>query len=375
MRFRHELEVFHRVRHCHLLSSGTAALAVALRAIKQVRPNFDEVLIPAYTCYSVPAAIVRAGLKIRICDIEPETLDFDYADLERHLLTAKRLLCVVPTHILGLVSDVDRLRSMIGRDGPLILEDASQTMGARGHSGLAGTMGDVGIVSLGRGKVLSTVSGGVILTNNDDLWEAIMQLITQIPESSFFNTIQFIFYSLALSLFIKPNLFWLPKALPFLKLGATKFDSDFKIRQFTPFQAGLARKWQGLLSQLQNLRKVNVEHYLAAGVVAPSALRSQPCGAIRFPAYVKPTARKEIITCSESEGLGIAELYPTTVEHISGIGEYIVAGTGSNAEKVASRLVTLPVHKWVEERDIVRIIALLKSKNGDGMCDSTMLKS
>ena len=72
------------VRHVFLVSSGTAALTVTLMALKSLRPQ-TEVVMPAYTCYSVPAAILKAGLTPALCDIDPATFDFDHALLQEVL--------------------------------------------------------------------------------------------------------------------------------------------------------------------------------------------------------------------------------------------------------------------------------------------------
>src|SRR5210317_1112301 len=84
-RFRSELKDFYGVKHCFLVSSGKAALTLILRALHDLYPDRDEVLIPAFICYSVPSAIVRAGLKVKLCDVNPDTLDFDYDQLKELL--------------------------------------------------------------------------------------------------------------------------------------------------------------------------------------------------------------------------------------------------------------------------------------------------
>src|SRR6056297_3542573 len=92
-RFRDELRGYFAVRHCVMVSSGKAALTLILKSLHQLYPDRDEVLIPAYTCYSVPSAIVRAGLKVRLCDLAPDKLDFNHEQL-RPLLDNSKLLCV-----------------------------------------------------------------------------------------------------------------------------------------------------------------------------------------------------------------------------------------------------------------------------------------
>ena len=75
---RQELRAYFGTNHCFLVSSGKAALTLILQALKDVHPDRDQVLIPAFACYSIPSAIARAGLTIQLCDIDPATLDFDY---------------------------------------------------------------------------------------------------------------------------------------------------------------------------------------------------------------------------------------------------------------------------------------------------------
>src|SRR5216683_4010167 len=89
-RFRSELKEHFGVRHCFLVSSGKAAFTLILLALKELSPDRDEVLIPAFTCFSVPSSVVRAGLRIRLCDLHPESLDFNFAQLSALLSEASR---------------------------------------------------------------------------------------------------------------------------------------------------------------------------------------------------------------------------------------------------------------------------------------------
>src|SRR2546422_8281633 len=80
------------VKHVFLVSSGQAALTLILLALRRLRDRTD-VLLPAYTCFSVPAAVERAGLSVKLADVDPETFDFDYRSLA-NAIDAKTL-CVV----------------------------------------------------------------------------------------------------------------------------------------------------------------------------------------------------------------------------------------------------------------------------------------
>src|SRR5665647_1758691 len=110
-RFEDDLASFYQVRYCCAVSSGKAALVLILQALHAIHPERDEVLIPAYTCYSVPSAIIRAGLKVRLCDMATGTLDFDF-DRMADELENPGLLCVIPTHLFGMPADVKRIKTM-----------------------------------------------------------------------------------------------------------------------------------------------------------------------------------------------------------------------------------------------------------------------
>ncbi|HZW36455.1 MAG TPA: DegT/DnrJ/EryC1/StrS family aminotransferase, partial [Candidatus Deferrimicrobiaceae bacterium] len=121
-----EIKGYFGSRFVFLVSSGKGALVLILRALSSLR-NRRKVVIPAYTCYSVPSAIVKAGLDIALCDVDPDTLDFDYGRLEA--IVDEKTLCVVPTHLFGIPSDIDRVRRTCEGKGIFIVEDAAQAMG------------------------------------------------------------------------------------------------------------------------------------------------------------------------------------------------------------------------------------------------------
>ncbi len=138
------------------------------------------------TCYSVPASIVLAGLKIKIYDIDPETLDFDYIEHAEHL-SSQRLLCVIPTHLFGVTADIPRVRKIVGNRDITIVEDAAQAMGG------------VGFVGFERGKALSTVAGGIIVTKSAEIGNALKMLLSgKIPAYSLKEKCALVLYTAAL---------------------------------------------------------------------------------------------------------------------------------------------------------------------------------
>ncbi|MCX7793579.1 MAG: DegT/DnrJ/EryC1/StrS family aminotransferase, partial [Thermodesulfovibrionales bacterium] len=81
-RLEEEIKEFFGVRYTFLLSSGKSALYLILKSLKRLSGERSNVIIPAYTCFSVPSAIKKAGLNVILCDIE-KNFDFNYNHLNR----------------------------------------------------------------------------------------------------------------------------------------------------------------------------------------------------------------------------------------------------------------------------------------------------
>ncbi|SMC50398.1 dTDP-4-amino-4,6-dideoxygalactose transaminase [Desulfocicer vacuolatum DSM 3385] len=375
-RFEAELTADFNVNHCFLLSSGKAALTIVLKALHRQNPHKNEVIIPAYTCYSVPSAICRAGLKIRLCDIDPATLDFDFNCLEEVLsdkasaVSENRVLAVIPTHLFGVPSDVKRTREITAEHGVLMIEDAAQAMGGELQGQRLGTFGDAGFFSLGRGKAFSTVEGGIILTDNSILAKQIQGAIDNIPDYRLFEILKLFVYSVALNVFMHPAFFWLPKSLPFLKLGETVFEISFPLKKMSSLQAGLARNWQVRLKQLAHARRhgsrllraaleINETDEKKKGYKLFQQLEEQET-LLRFPVrIVNDELLRQIVLKGNQKGLGIMRGYPDAIHRIDALKEYFKNTSYPGAVHVARTLITLPVHVFVSLGNFKEIMALM----------------
>lgn len=369
-----ELKAYFGRRHCFLLGSGKAALTITLRALKRLYPQRDRVLIPALTCYSVPAAIVRAGLEVALCDVAADSGDFDPGQL-RTALADRRLLCVIPTHLFGCAADIPRLRQQL-QDRPLpIIEDAAQAMGAVGPTGhRLGTEGDITLFSLGRGKALSTVEGGILLTDDDRLADAIRSEIAGLPGYSLLGQLRLLLFALALKLLGTPWLYWLPNSLPWLHLGETVFDPEFHIRTLSGFQAGLGRSWQQRLDTLRRQRRQNAACWAqlaAGGGMVPYPPAAIDADLLRFPLLcADEEQRRQLLHESEQHGLGLAPVYPQAIGDIAALQGRCSGGPCPQARLLVRRLLTLPVHPLVSARDRRRIARLFAAEK-----DETQLKT
>ncbi|MDZ7833611.1 MAG: DegT/DnrJ/EryC1/StrS family aminotransferase [Desulfobacterales bacterium] len=368
--FKADIRKKFQVRHCFLVSSGKAALTLILHALHRFSPERDEVLIPAFTCYSVPSAIVRAGLKPRLGDVDPATLDFDFDDLPGRLSPKEKLLAVVSPHLFGLPANIAKMRELLKDSGAVVIEDTAQAMGGEFDGKPLGTLGDIGFFSLGRGKAFSTVEGGLIVTNSDRLAEALQLVIQEFVGQSRFRPVKLAAYALALSGLTNPAFFWLPKSLPGLKLGETIYDPGFPIKAYSPFQAGLARNWKRRIASFQSVRRENVRYWTKTlgrfpwlePVSGASQHSERPLPLLRLPVRVKNSRlRDAVLDVSERRGLGIMPSYPAPVDEIKELGLSNKGEVFPGARQCAACLLTFPVHGFVSPDDRRRITAGLET--------------
>ena len=146
--------------------SGTACLVVALTALQRLSGR-RVVVVPAYTCPLVALAVAHCGLELRLCDLAPDSIDFDADALAR--ICDTDTLAIVPTHLGGHVADVDAALAVARRVGAFVIEDAAQALGARRRGRTVGLDGDAGFFSLAVGKGLTTWEGGLLVARDPAL--------------------------------------------------------------------------------------------------------------------------------------------------------------------------------------------------------------
>jgi perosamine synthetase len=340
------------------VSSGRAALTLALRALRQLSPR-TSVVIPAFTCFSVPAAVVRAGLDVVGCDIEPGSLDVDYQELAS-VLERERPLAVVATHLFGLPCSVQRLKALCDDYGTFVIDDAAQALGTNVDGRPAGTTGHIGFYSFGRGKSVTCGSGGAIVASSPELVAALDRELAGIDQPGSVHAATTLAEAAVLAIFLRPSLYRIPASVPGLHLGETIYSVDFAVRRMSGAQAGLLKHWRVRLAEWNEARRENVSYFRrAVPALVPS--RAETC--IRLPVVCESReARDWLVRVGREQRLGISLMYPTAVNGISELGGTVGRHAFPAAERVAERLLTVPVHPWIGPRDRERLARLLSSQ-------------
>ncbi len=163
-RFESAFAAFLGVKHAVSFGSQRAGMLAALKALRQ--KEGEEVIVPAYTFFSVPACAVLAGFTPVFVDVDPKTWNLDPDQVKRAVTSRTRAIIV--THLNGCPADLESLVQIAKNSGITLIEDCAQALGATYHLKQVGSFG-VGCFSFGEGKNLFAMGGGMITTNDDGL--------------------------------------------------------------------------------------------------------------------------------------------------------------------------------------------------------------
>jgi CDP-6-deoxy-D-xylo-4-hexulose-3-dehydrase len=160
------------VKHALMVGSGSAANLVGVGALfyAKDRPlkRGDEVIVPAISWATTYYPLQQYGLRLRFVDVELDTLNFDVSRLEAALTPRTRMVMAVS--ILGNPCALDVMRTFCDKHGLYLFEDNCESMGASLGGRKCGTFGDIGTFSTFFSHHISTMEGGVVVTENTDLF-------------------------------------------------------------------------------------------------------------------------------------------------------------------------------------------------------------
>ncbi|ADH85648.1 DegT/DnrJ/EryC1/StrS family aminotransferase [Desulfurivibrio alkaliphilus] len=164
-RFEEEFARYCGVGHAQAVTSGTAALKVALAAMG-VGPG-DEVITQGFTFVATWEAIFDVGAVPVFAEVD-DTLNLDPADLEEKITPRTR--AIIPVHMMGAPARMEEIMAIADRHGIPVLEDTAQAPGAAINGRKCGSFGLCGTFSFDPVKTITTGEGGMIVTDDEALW-------------------------------------------------------------------------------------------------------------------------------------------------------------------------------------------------------------
>jgi perosamine synthetase len=341
-----------------LYGSGTQALAAAITAIVRAKSARRLVALPAYGCYDMAAAALATGARLVFYDVEPATLGPDWDSFDAALRQGADTAVVAPLY--GLPVDWDEARVRAARAGTVLIEDAAQGAAARWRDRRLGSLGDISVLSFGRGKGWSGGGGGAVLLRGVGVRHA------PPPPTDTAHTTRALVIAAAQWLLSDPRLYALPAAIPWLHLGETRYHPLTGIRPLSAFSAALLVAMTDACDQEADgrARAGGQLHDDLAGLTRArrvSPVASAAPGYLRFPLRVPdPEARAEVLRATAAQG--VAAGYPGSARHLAQVRAVLAESHPSfpGADTLVRELITLPTHSLARTTALPGLLASLR---------------
>lgn len=167
-------------KHAVMVNSGSSANLLAVSALVAKDPNLTngepEIIVPAVGWATSYFPFSQYGFRLKFVDIDLNTLNYDL-DLVQEAIS-KNTKAILAINVLGNPNQLDKLREMSDNYNLILFEDNCESMGAAYREKPAGTYGDVGTFSFFFSHHISTMEGGMILTDDSTLYEYLLSLRT-----------------------------------------------------------------------------------------------------------------------------------------------------------------------------------------------------
>ena len=367
-----------RVNYAISFNSGRSALMAILDALGIKKG--DEILLQAFTCNSAVNPILNFGAKPVFVDVD-ETINLDPEDLEKKI--TKKSKAVMIQHTFGWPAKIDEILEICKKYNLYLIEDCAHSLGAKFHGKFCGTFGDASFFSFGRDKIISSVFGGMAVTNNNEIGERIKNFKEKLGFPSNFWIFQQLLHPILTNYLVLPAygissnlgriILGLFHILKILSKGVYKKEKEGKIPKYFPRKLPNALAILAL-NQFKKLEKFNKHRREIAKFyenelkntkfILPLAKSKENIipTFMRYPILtdfdtdeILKEARKEKIYLDD--GWRKTPIVPpdTNVSKMN-----YIFGSCPRAEKVAKTIVNLPTHINISQKDAQKIIEFLK---------------
>ena len=360
-------------KHTSAFNSGRSALLAILDSLGLEKGS--EVLLQAFTCNAVPNPVMWAGLKPVYVDCREDDFNMDAEDLERKITSKSR--AVIVQHTFGLPADMDRVMEVCKKHNLILIEDCAHALGVRYKGKLVGTFGRAAFFSFSRDKVISSVYGGMAITNDEKLAQKMRAFQNTIGYPALPWIKQQLLHPVAMNWTILPTyrilgkyvlvfsqwlhilskaVHWkekrglkpgyfparMPNALAILALHQFK-----KLERFNKHRKGIARRYYGEL--------------VGTSFELPKSFEDRGNIFLRF--AVKHPRAHEIIKKAWVNNLLIGDWYtsPLAPQDTQLDKFSYQKGSCPKAENLAQITLNLPTHINIGEKEANRVIHFLKS--------------
>jgi dTDP-4-amino-4,6-dideoxygalactose transaminase len=243
------------------------------------------------------------------------------------------------------------------------IDDAAQAMGATVDGRHVGTFGSAGLFSLDKGKNITSIQGGILITSQPSLADALTRLAKELPPPSPLATMLDAAKLFAYAAILPPRVYWLTRYLPFLNLGKTPYTTEYTIRRYSSYLAPVAHRMFQRLEVLNTTRRHNADALRSAldgirGLRLPYIHDGVSPAYTRFPVFISdPNRREEALRLLNRRGIVATVSYPQAIPDISELSPFLTEDLADTpgARQIANEILTVPTHPFVTDTHIMLI--------------------
>jgi len=158
------------VKHAVACPSGTMALVMSMIA-HDIEAG-DEVIVPCNTWIATAHAAMLVGAKVRLVDVLSDRTIIDYEKIEEKITPNTK--AIIPVHLNGRAANIKEINNIASKYNIAVIEDACQAMLSKNEHGFLGTQSFTGCFSLGVTKLITTGQGGMVVTNDREMYEKLL---------------------------------------------------------------------------------------------------------------------------------------------------------------------------------------------------------
>jgi dTDP-4-amino-4,6-dideoxygalactose transaminase len=356
-----------------LTCSGTAALVIALRTLA-TSSRRRQVVVAAYTCPLVALAVAHCGLHLVLCDLLPDSLDPDPAQLAQRC--GNDTLAIIATHLGGRLSDLAPLREAAAACGAMLIEDAAQALGGVHADGTpAGLGGDIGFCSLAVGKGPTLYEGGLLLSRHAPLRHSLADTAARLARQDWRWELRRSLQLLGYAALYRPRALRWAYGAPLRRalrrgdrLGAAGDHFDQEIpqhavgawREAVGVRAGA--RWPAFLTHLRDQgrrRSARLVTVPGLTVIAdtPGAQGSWPILMVLLP---DAATRERALAALWPRGLGVAVPFVHALPDYAYLRGIVAPAPMPNARDFAERCLSISNSPWLDEDGFEAIVAVLR---------------
>jgi len=342
-----------------LTDSGTSALVLALRAVAGAG---GVALLPAYGCIDLTAAALRAGVRVRLYDVDPATLSADLDSVRAGL--ARGADAIVVAHLYGVPADVLAVRALAAEHGVPVIEDAAQEAGGLLHDRPLGGFGALTVLSFGRGKGTTGGGGGALLVRDAAWRDALHAADRAMPRhaAGWAGLVK----SAAQWMLGRPAFYALPQAIPGLALGEMVYHPAGEPARMPASARAMLRRAMAAAPPEAARRRRNAETLLVQLAAFPRLRACTPIAGAR-PGWLRLPVCGDLATATTAAArrLGIARAYPSSLHEHAPLAPLLAEGERAShapgAEELARHLFTLPTHSRITSGDLDRLVRWMRT--------------